>query len=45
MFGEIQSGMDVVDKIAKVKTGMKNGMRDVPNKTVIIKSARRTSCT
>jgi cyclophilin family peptidyl-prolyl cis-trans isomerase len=33
--------MDVVDKIAAVQTGTKNGMGDVPVKTVLIKSVKR----
>jgi len=30
VFGKVLEGMDVVDKIAKVKTGMRFGMSDVP---------------
>jgi len=40
VFGEVVKGMGVVDKIAKVKTGVKNGMRDVPLTPVIILSSR-----
>lgn len=36
VFGKVISGTDVVDKIAKVKTGEKNGHRDVPKETVEI---------
>lgn len=41
VFGKVVAGMDVVDKIAAVQTGVKNGMGDVPVKTVIIKSVKR----
>jgi len=37
VFGQVIEGADVVDKIAKVKTGA----RDVPVETVLIKSVRR----
>ncbi len=39
VFGKVISGMDVVDKIAKVKTVMRMGMQDVPEAPVVIKSA------
>ena len=35
------SGLDVIDKIAKVKTGRRNGHDDVPAEAVMVKSARR----
>jgi peptidyl-prolyl cis-trans isomerase A (cyclophilin A) len=38
VFGKVLDGMDVVDKIVAVKTGMKMGMRDVPETPVVIKS-------
>lgn len=38
VFGEVTEGMDVVDSIAKVKTGNKNGHADVPVEAVIINS-------
>lgn len=38
VFGEVIEGMDVVDMIAKVKTGNKNGHADVPVETVVINS-------
>jgi cyclophilin family peptidyl-prolyl cis-trans isomerase len=41
VFGRVTKGMDVVDKIAAVKTGTKAGMGDVPAETVAIVSARR----
>jgi cyclophilin family peptidyl-prolyl cis-trans isomerase len=37
VFGKVTDGMDVVDKIRKVKTGMKMGFNDVPVETVLIK--------
>ena len=42
VFGRIVGGMDVVDKIAKVKTGRRHGHDDVPAEAVVIRSARRT---
>jgi len=38
VFGRVIGGMDVVDKIGAVKTGVKDGMEDVPLEPVIIKS-------
>lgn len=38
VFGEVTEGMDVVDLIAKVKTGNKHGHSDVPVETVMINS-------
>lgn len=38
VFGEVVEGMDVVDAIAKVKTGQKMGHGDVPLEEVIIYS-------
>ncbi|HKZ17147.1 MAG TPA: peptidylprolyl isomerase [Geobacteraceae bacterium] len=38
VFGKVIAGMDVVDKIAAVKTGMKMGFQDVPQTQVVIKS-------
>jgi peptidyl-prolyl cis-trans isomerase A (cyclophilin A) len=40
VFGKVISGMDMVDKIAGVKTGMKMGMGDVPETPVVIKSVK-----
>jgi peptidyl-prolyl cis-trans isomerase A (cyclophilin A)/peptidyl-prolyl cis-trans isomerase B (cyclophilin B) len=36
VFGEVVEGMDVVDKIAAVRTGNKGGHQDVPVETVTI---------
>ena len=41
VFGQVIEGMDVVDAIKAVPTGMKNGMGDVPQTTVEIISATR----
>jgi peptidyl-prolyl cis-trans isomerase B (cyclophilin B) len=41
VFGEVVEGMDVVDKIRKVKTTTAGPYRDVPEKPVVIKSVRR----
>ena len=40
VFGKVIEGMDVVDRIAKVKTGYQKGMGDVPETPVAIKSMR-----
>jgi cyclophilin family peptidyl-prolyl cis-trans isomerase len=40
VFGKVIKGMDVVDKIRKVKTTSKSGHSDVPAEDVIIKSVR-----
>jgi peptidyl-prolyl cis-trans isomerase A (cyclophilin A) len=39
VFGKVTNGMDVVDKIAKVRTGS----QDVPTEVIVIKSAKRKS--
>ncbi len=38
VFGKVVSGMDIIDDIAQVKTGRKNGFQDVPVEPVIILS-------
>lgn len=38
VFGEVTSGMDIVDAIAKVKTGQRMGHADVPLEEVVIHS-------
>ncbi|MBT0665021.1 peptidyl-prolyl cis-trans isomerase [Geobacter pelophilus] len=40
VFGKVVEGMDVVDKIKAVKTGMNKGFRDVPETMVLIKSVK-----
>jgi peptidyl-prolyl cis-trans isomerase B (cyclophilin B) len=40
VFGKVVEGMDTVDAIAAVKTGIKAGMQDVPVDSVIITSAK-----
>ena len=40
VFGKVIDGMDVVDRIAKVKTGFQKGMGDVPETPVLIKSMK-----
>ena len=41
VFGRVTDGMDVVDRIAKVKTGQSGGMGDVPVEAVVIESVER----
>lgn len=41
VFGKVIDGMDVVEKIAQVQTGVRAGMPNVPVETVVIKTARR----
>jgi cyclophilin family peptidyl-prolyl cis-trans isomerase len=43
VFGRVVEGMDVVDKIAKVKTGQRGAMADVPSTDVVIKSVRKAA--
>jgi cyclophilin family peptidyl-prolyl cis-trans isomerase len=40
VFGRVVAGMDVVDRIQKVPTGLKKGMRNVPIETVLITEVR-----
>ena len=40
-FGKVTQGMDVVDKIKTVETGVRNGVQNVPKKNVTIKSVKR----
>ena len=40
VFGKVTEGMDIVDRIAKVRTGMQKGMGDVPETAVVIKSMK-----
>ena len=39
VFAKVTEGMDIVDKIAAVKTGSKSGHQDVPEESVIIEKA------
>ena len=39
VFGKVSEGMDVVDSIAKAKTGSKGSYKDVPADPIVIKSA------
>jgi peptidyl-prolyl cis-trans isomerase A (cyclophilin A) len=41
VFAKVTDGMDVIDQIAKVRTGNKKGHQDVPLEDVVIISARR----
>ncbi|MGH8251869.1 MAG: peptidylprolyl isomerase [Steroidobacteraceae bacterium] len=43
VFGRVAGGIDVVDKIAAVKTGRRQGHDDVPREPVVIKLVRRAS--
>jgi cyclophilin family peptidyl-prolyl cis-trans isomerase len=43
VFGAVTAGMDVVDKIAAVKTSVKGQYTDVPEQPVVIKSVRRAA--
>ena len=43
VFGRVVGGFEVIDKIAKVKTGRRNGHDDVPSESVLVKTARRTA--
>jgi cyclophilin family peptidyl-prolyl cis-trans isomerase len=40
VFGKVIEGMDVVEKIEKVKTGTKSGYQDVPMEPVVIETIR-----
>ncbi|MGD0504169.1 MAG: peptidylprolyl isomerase [Steroidobacteraceae bacterium] len=41
VFGKVTEGMDVIDKIAAVKTGRRRGFEDVPLDPVIMTGVRR----
>lgn len=41
VFGVVTKGMDVVDKIAQVRTGIRRGMKDVPQQPVTIYAIER----
>ena len=40
VFGKVIEGMDVVDRIAKVKVGNKGPFSNIPVQTIVVKSAR-----
>ena len=40
VFGKVIEGLDVLDAISKVQTGIVDGKSDVPLKPVVIKSVR-----
>jgi peptidyl-prolyl cis-trans isomerase A (cyclophilin A) len=42
VFGRVTEGMDVIDRIAAVKTGRRQGYQDAPLEDVLIVSARRS---
>jgi peptidyl-prolyl cis-trans isomerase A (cyclophilin A) len=42
VFGRVTEGMDVIDKIAAVRTGTRKQYQDAPLEEVVILSARRT---
>ena len=41
VFGRISDGMDVIDRIARVRTGTRKGYKDAPLEEVVVVSARR----
>lgn len=41
VFGRVTEGMDVIDRIAGVRTGTRKGYQDAPLEDVVIVSARR----
>src|ERR1700752_1135130 len=41
VFGRVTEGLEVIDKIARVKTGTRKGHQDAPLEDVVIVSARR----
>ncbi|MBS0364970.1 MAG: peptidyl-prolyl cis-trans isomerase [Proteobacteria bacterium] len=41
VFGRVVNGMDVIDRIAAVKTGTRRGYQDAPMEDVVVVSARR----
>ena len=43
VFGRVVGGIDVIDRIAQVKTGRRRGHDDVPAEAVLVNTARRTS--
>ena len=43
VFGRVVDGMEVIDKIAAVRTGRRSGYTDAPMEDVKVKSARRVT--
>ncbi len=43
VFGRVTEGMEVIDKIARVRTGRRKGYEDAPLEDVVIVSVRRTT--
>jgi cyclophilin family peptidyl-prolyl cis-trans isomerase len=43
VFGKVIEGMDIVDKIAAVKTGTKGSFYNTPMQTIVVKSAKIVS--
>ncbi len=43
VFGKVIEGMDVVDQIAKAKTGNKGNFSNIPLQTIVVKSAKLVS--
>jgi cyclophilin family peptidyl-prolyl cis-trans isomerase len=43
VFGRVTEGMDVIDRIAAVRTGRRRGFDDVPVDDVVIQSVRRVA--
>jgi cyclophilin family peptidyl-prolyl cis-trans isomerase len=43
VFGKVVDGMEVIDKISRVKTGPRAGHQDVPLEPVVIRSIRRAT--
>ncbi|HTC17255.1 MAG TPA: peptidylprolyl isomerase [Steroidobacteraceae bacterium] len=41
VFGRVTDGMDVIDKIAQVRTGTRKGYQDAPLEDVLVIAARR----
>jgi peptidyl-prolyl cis-trans isomerase A (cyclophilin A) len=43
VFGQVSSGMEVIDEIAKTKTGRRSGHADVPVEAIIVTSVSRST--
>jgi peptidyl-prolyl cis-trans isomerase A (cyclophilin A)/peptidyl-prolyl cis-trans isomerase B (cyclophilin B) len=41
VFGRIDSGMEVIDAMAEVKTGNRSGHQNVPTESIVIESVKR----